>query len=109
MWVRHRDDEIVIVHIDRAGAHEIARWQPTVPGQPRHDPAHFGPPPEGPLHRTPKARTPDEAAFLAIGNGGRQSLISAAGVGTSGMRTKMIAAVALAKIYGSLPSIAPWL
>ena len=99
MWVRHRDDEIVIVHIDRAGAHEIARWQPTVPGQPRHDPAHFGPPPEGPLHRAPKARTPDEAAFLATGNGGRQSLISAAGVGTSRMRTKMIAAVALAKIY----------
>ena len=99
----------MIVHIDRAAADEIARWQRTVPGQPRHDPPHSGPPPEGPLYRTPKARTPDEAAFLTIGNGGRQSLISAAGVGTSRMRTKMIAAVALAKIYGSVPSIAPWL
>jgi transposase len=103
VWVRRHDDEIVIVHVDGAGAHEIARWEPTVPGQPRHDPAHFGPPPDGPLQRTPKARTPDEAAFLAIGSGARQWLLSAAAVGTSRMRTKMIAAVALAKIYGCGP------
>jgi transposase len=103
VWVRQQDDEIVIVHVGRDGAREIARWEPTVPGQPRHDPAHFGPAPEGPLHRTPKARTPDEAAFLAIGLGASQWLISAAAVGTSRMRTKMIAAVALAKIYGPGP------
>jgi transposase len=103
VWVRQHDDEIVIVHVDRHGAHEIARWEPTVPGQPRHDPAHFGPPPAGPLQRTPRARTPDEAAFLAIGNGAQQWLISAAGVGTARMRTKMIAAVARAKIYGFAP------
>ncbi len=103
VWVRHQDDEIVIVHVARDGAHEIARWEPTVPGQPRHDPTHFGPPPEGPLHRTPRARTPDEAAFLAIGPGAQQWLISAAAVGTARIRTKMIAAVALAKIYGSGP------
>jgi transposase len=103
VWVRHQDDEIVIVHVGRDGAHEIARWEPTVPGQPRHDPAHFGPPPEGPLQRTPRARTPDEAAFLAIGAGARQWLIAAAAAGTARMRTKMIAAVALAKIYGPGP------
>ncbi len=103
VWVRQHDDHIVIVHVDRAGAHEIARWEPTVPGQPRHDPAHVGPAPEGPLLRTPKARTADEAAFLAIGNGARQWLISAAAIGTARMRTKMIAAVALAKIYGFGP------
>jgi hypothetical protein len=103
VWVRQHDDEVVIVHVGRAGAHEIARWEPTVPGQPRHDPAHFGPSPEGPLQRTPKARTADEAAFLAIGSGARQWLISAAAVGTARMRTKMIAAVALAKIYGFGP------
>jgi hypothetical protein len=101
--VRHQDDEIVIVHVAHDGAHEIARWQPTVPGQPRHDPAHFGPPPEGPLHRTPRAKTPDEAAFLAIGPGAQQWLISAAAVGTARIRTKMIAAVALAKIFGPGP------
>jgi transposase len=103
VWVRQQDDEIVIVHVGRDGAHEIARWDPTVPGQPRHDPAHFGPPPEGPLHRTPKARTPDEAAFLALGPGAQQWLITAAAAGTARIRTKMIAAVALAKIYGPAP------
>jgi transposase len=103
VWVRQHDDEIVIVHVGRDGAQEIARWEPTVAGQPRHDPAHFGPPPEGPLHRTPRARTPDEAAFLAIGPGAHRWLITAAAAGTARMRTKMIAAVALAKIYGLDP------
>jgi hypothetical protein len=103
VWVRQHDDVIVIVHVDRDGAHEVARWAPTVPGQPRHDPAHFGPAPEGPLHRTPRPRTADEAAFLAIGAGASQWLISAAAAGASRMRTKMLAAVALAKIYGPGP------
>jgi transposase len=103
VWVRHQDEEIVVVHVGRDGAHEIARWEPTVPGQPRHNPAHFGPPPEGPLQRTPRPRTADEAAFLRIGPGAQQWLINAAAVGTARMRTKMIAAVALAKIYGPGP------
>ena len=103
VWIRPHDDEIVIVHVGRDGAQEIARWEPTVAGQPRHDPAHFGPQPEGPLHRTPRARTPDEAAFLAIGPGAQRWLITAAAAGTARMRTKMIAAVALAKIYGLDP------
>jgi len=103
VWVRQQDDEIVVVHVDRAGAHEIARWEPTVPGQPRHDPAHFGPVPEGPLHRTPRPRTPDETAFLGIGPGAQHWLIAAAAVGSARIRTKMIAAVALAKIYGMGP------
>ncbi len=103
VWVRRHNDQIVIVHVGRDGAHEIKRWQPTVPGQPRHDPADFGPPPPGPLQRTPNARTPDEAAFLAIGSGATQWLLAAAAVGTARTRGKMIAAVALAKIYGSRP------
>jgi hypothetical protein len=45
----------------------------------------------------------DEAAFLAIGSGAAQWLIAAAAIGTARIRTKMIAAVALAKIYGSGP------
>ena len=51
-------------------------------------------------------RTPDEAAFLAFGPGAQQWLITAAAAGTPRMRTKMIAAVALAKIYGQARSIA---
>ncbi|MBO0882843.1 MAG: IS21 family transposase, partial [Mycobacterium sp.] len=103
VWVRQQDDEIVIVHVGRDGPHEIARWEPTIAGQPRHNPAHFGPPPEGPLQRTPKARTADEAAFLAIGSGAAQWLVAAATVGAARIRTKMIAAVALAKIFGPGP------
>lgn len=101
VWVRHQDDEIVIVHVGRDGAHEIARWEPTRPGQPRHNPAHFGPSPEGPLHRIPKARTPDEAAFLALGPGAQRWLMTAAAAGVARIRTKMIAAVALASFHGS--------
>jgi Mu transposase-like protein len=103
VWVRQHDDRIVIVDVGRDGAHEIARWAPTVPGQPRHDPAHFGPAPEGPLRRTPRPATADEAAFLAIGAGAGQWLIRAAAAGTARIRSKMLAAVALAKIYGSDP------
>jgi transposase len=103
VWVRQQDDQIVIVHVAGDGAHEIARWAPTVPGQPRIDPAHFGPPPEGPLHRTPKPRTRDEAAFLTIGPGASQWLIAAAALGTARIRSKMLAAVALAKLYGPGP------
>jgi len=55
------------------------------------------------LHRTPKARTADEAAFLAIGSGATQWLVAAAAVGAPRIRTKLIAAVALAKIYGPSP------
>jgi hypothetical protein len=33
VWVRQQDDEIVIVHVGQDGAHEIARWEPTVPGR----------------------------------------------------------------------------
>jgi hypothetical protein len=40
---------------------------------------------------------------LALGPGARQWLITAAAAGTARMRTKMIAAVALAKIYGLHP------
>jgi hypothetical protein len=102
VWVRQQDDEIVIVHVGREGAHEIARWEPTVPGQPRHDPAHFGPQPEGPLLRTPKARTADEAAFPALGPGAQRWLITAAAAGTARIRSNMIAAVALASFHGSV-------
>ena len=36
VWVRQQDDEIVIVHVGHDGPREIARWEPTVAGQPRH-------------------------------------------------------------------------
>jgi len=45
----------------------------------------------------------DEAAFLAVGPGASQWLVSAAAVGSARIRSKMIAAMALAKNYGPAP------
>jgi transposase len=100
VWVRTHDEEIVVVRVGPEGPTEVARHQRTVPGQPRHDPTHFGPAPPGPLARTPRARTADEAAFLALGPGAEQWLVAAAAAGTARMRRKMAAAVGLARFHG---------
>jgi Mu transposase, C-terminal domain len=67
-------------------------WQPQ--GRGRALPT----PPAGPLVRTPQARTSDEAAFLALGDGAAVWLAEAAAAGTTRIRAKMAHAVALAKL-----------
>jgi len=101
VWVRNQDEEVVLVHLDRAGAVEVVRHARATPGQPRHDPAHFGPPPEGPLARAPRPRTADEAEFLALGPGAVAWLVAAAAAGAARLRAKMALAVALARFHGS--------
>ena len=103
VWVRDQDDEIVVVHVDRTGregATEIARHLRTRPGQPRHDPAHFGPRPAGPLQRLPRARSAEDVAFLSLGPGASQWLQVAAAVGAGRLRAKMAGAVELAHVHG---------
>lgn len=104
VWVRDEDsdrgDEIVVVHVDQGGATEIARHGRTRPGQPRHDPAHFGRPPAGPLQRVPRAGSAEEAAFLALGPGASQWLRTAAALGGGRLRAKMAQAVELAHLHG---------
>lgn len=102
VWVRDQDDEIVVVHVDhhdREGATEIARHLRTRPGQPRHDPMHFGPRPAGPLQRLPRAHSAEEAAFLALGPGAHPWLQVAAGMGSARLRAKMAGAVELARLH----------
>jgi transposase len=99
VWVGDRDDEIVVVHVDREGPTEIARHVRTCPGQPRHDPAPFGPLPAGPLQRLPRARSAEEAAFLALGPGASEWVQVAAAVGIGRLRAKMAGAVALAHLH----------
>jgi len=65
------------------------------------DDAHYPERPAGPLARVPRARTPEEAAFLALGEGATQWLLEAASVGAARIRHKMADAVALAKLYGT--------
>ena len=97
VWVRAHEDDVIVVQVTRSGAVEVARHERTRPGQPRHDPAHFGPAPIGPLGRQPRARTAEEAAFLDIGPGAAAWLVAAAAAGTPRLRSKLVAAVGLAR------------
>jgi Mu transposase, C-terminal domain len=64
VWVRRHGEQIVIVACGVGGPVEVARHQATTPGNPRVADEHFPPAPAGPLHRTPRARTAAEQAFL---------------------------------------------
>jgi len=101
VWVRYHGDEVVVVHVGAAGPVEVARHERTTPGNPRYVDAHFGPAPEGPLHRTPRPANPAEAAFLAIGAGAALWLTEAAAAGVCRPRPKMADAVALAALHGT--------
>ncbi|HWC37330.1 MAG TPA: IS21 family transposase, partial [Acidimicrobiales bacterium] len=100
VWVREHGEEIVIVHVGRAGACEVARHRRTTPGTPRIDDRHFPPQSAGPLRRTAKATSTAEAEFLSIGLGAHRWLSEAGSVGAVRVRAKMAQAVALAKLVG---------
>ena len=102
VWVRVHgqgpDERVVIVHLSGAGPVEVARHLRARPGSPRLDDAHFPPAPAGALARQPKAKNTAETEFLALGDGARLWLTEAAANGSTKMRVKMDAAVALAKL-----------
>jgi hypothetical protein len=100
VWARVDGDEIVITHVSALGPVEVARHELSTPGNPRIDPAHYPPRPEGPLNRTPKPTNTAEAEFLALGQGARMWLVEAAAAGTSRVRVKMVEAVTLAGFHG---------
>lgn len=100
VWVRYRGSEVIVCHIGPAGPVEVARHERTTPGNPRVDPAHFPPAPEGSLDRTPQPANTAEAEFLAIGDGAALWLKEAGAVGVGRVRAKMANAVALAKLSG---------
>lgn len=100
VWCRVYGEELVIVALGKAGAEEVARHLLSTPGQPRIDPAHYPPRPEGLPERRPRGRTPEEAAFLAVGEGASRWLVAAAAQGTARVRRKMAEAVILAKLEG---------
>ncbi len=101
VWVRYHGTEVVVVHVGPSGPVEVVRHERTTPGNPRYVDAHFGPVPEGPLNRTPRAANGAEAAFLAIGSGAALWLAEAGAAGVSRPRPKMAEAVALAALHGS--------
>ncbi len=101
VWVRTEGDEVVVVAVDASqGAREVARHRRSTPGRPMIDDRHYPERSADPLGRTPRPRTPEEQAFLALGDGATQWLIEAASVGASRIRHKMAEALELAKLYG---------
>jgi transposase len=100
VWARVAGDELVIVGDTSAGLSEIARHVLSTPGSPRIDDAHYPHHPGGNLPRAPKirARTPEEVAFLSLGEGARRWLVEAASTGVTRIRVKMARAVQLAAI-----------
>lgn len=101
VWCRVAGEELVIVALMQATPREVARHRLSTPGQPRIDPAHYPPRPDGAPTRRPHPQSAEEAAFLAIGGGASAWLVAAGVQGAGRVRRKMAEAVALAKLYGS--------
>jgi hypothetical protein len=102
VWCRVVGDELVIVGGGPSGLVEIARHALSTPGNPRIVDAHYPHhrPGNGPKPPKPRARTEQEAAFLALGEGAHRWLIEAAATGAQRVRTKMSHAVELAVLFG---------
>ena len=104
VWVRIDGSELIVVHVDgSAGPRDVARHQLTTPGRPALCDEHYPPKPAGALDRKPKARSLEERAFLALGEGAERWLIAAAAAGAQRVRRKMAEAIDLAKLHGQEP------
>lgn len=102
VWCRVVGEELAITGATAVGISEIARHELSTPGHPRIVDAHYPHHPGGNLPRIPKvrARTPEEVAFLDLGEGARRWLIEAAATGVARIRAKMARAVALGAVLG---------
>jgi transposase len=102
VWARVEGAELVVVHVDSPrGPREVARHALTTPGRPAIRDEHYPPRPAGALERRPRARTDDERAFLALGEGAEAWLVKAAAQGVTRVRRKMAEAVDLSKLHGA--------
>ena len=102
VWARWAGDTLIITAIDEHGPREVARHPRVSKANPAAgiNDAHYPPRETDPLHREPRARSAEEAAFLAIGPGAVHWLTEAAAAGAPRVRSKMAAAVTLTKLYG---------
>ncbi len=101
VWERVEGSELVVVEADGSdGPHEVARHELTTPGRPAIKDEHYPPRPPGALERRPRARTDEEAAFLALGPGAEAWLVKAAAEGAQRLRSKLCEALDLAKLHG---------
>lgn len=102
VWCRVVGEELAITGRSRRGVAEIARHALSTPGHPRILDAHYPGHPGGnlPRVRKPRARTPEEVAFLGLGEGAHRWLVEAAATGVARIRAKMTRAVELAAVLG---------
>jgi transposase len=103
VWCRVVGEELAIVGNTPAGLAEIARHELSTPGSPRIADAHYPNHPGGNLPRQPRPRprTPEEVAFLSLGEGAHRWLVEAAAAGSQRVRSKMAQAVQLAAVVGA--------
>ena len=119
VWVRADGDDLVVaadlnalparppwaIEQGAAGLLEVARHKLSTPGRPMidlsHYPGHPQRPDGGPRTPRPRAVTPAEKAFLALGPGAHAWLIEAAAAGAQRLRGKMADAVELAALAGT--------
>ena len=102
VWVRSDGEQLIVVRVDgHQGLREVARHRLTTPGRPSIQDEHYPPRPAGALQRRPRARTGEERAFLALGEGAERWLIKAAAAGAQRVRRKMTEAIDLAKLHGT--------
>jgi hypothetical protein len=103
VWARSDGEQLIVVHVDgHLGPREVARHRLTTPGRPSICDEHYPPRPEGALERRPRARTDQERAFLALGDGAEVWLIKAAAAGAQRVRRKMAEAIDLSKLHGTV-------
>jgi hypothetical protein len=102
VWCHVAGDELVIVARTEYGLTEIARHELSTPGNPSIVDDHYPGHPGGNLPCQPKIRprSPQEVAFLELGEGARRWLIEAAS-GAQRVRSKMARAVELAAALGA--------
>jgi transposase len=103
VWCRAQGEELVIVGRGPHGLEEVCRHRLSVPGSPRILDEHYPDHPGGRSIHAPKPRprTPQEVAFLSIGEGAHRWLVEAAAAGASKLRRKMARATELAAALGA--------
>lgn len=101
VFVRIEGEEVIIAYQGRDGVAEVARHATAPPGNPQLDLDHYPARSASKIldHR-PEPRTPQEAAFLALGPGAAGWLVTAAAAGTARIHHKMAKAIELAAVYG---------
>jgi transposase len=97
VFVRQVGQEVVIVATGPQGAKEVARHPVAAKGQMTLADGHYPPRRKDP-ERSPRASTPTERAFLALGEGARRYLVEAASSGAGRIKERMGEALTLRRV-----------